>query len=34
MANFAREVHASVTSPVWQFVPGRGADPGDRRRPQ
>lgn len=22
--NFAREVHASVMSPVWQFVPGRG----------
>ncbi len=24
MVNFAREVHASVTSPVWQFVPRRG----------
>jgi nitrogenase molybdenum-cofactor synthesis protein NifE len=23
MVNFAREVHASVTSPVWQFVPRR-----------
>ncbi len=23
MANFAREVHASVTSPVWSFVPRR-----------
>jgi nitrogenase molybdenum-cofactor synthesis protein NifE len=23
MANFAREVHASVTSPVWRFVPRR-----------
>lgn len=24
MVNFAREVHASVTSPVWQFTPRRG----------
>jgi nitrogenase molybdenum-cofactor synthesis protein NifE len=23
MLNFAREVYATVTSPVWQFVPGR-----------
>lgn len=25
LVNFAREVHASVTSPVWQFVPRRAA---------
>lgn len=25
MLQFAREVHTSVTSPVWQFVPGRRA---------
>jgi len=23
MINFAKEVYSSVTSPVWQFVPGR-----------
>jgi nitrogenase molybdenum-cofactor synthesis protein NifE len=27
MLQFAREVHASVTSPVWQFVPARSAAP-------
>jgi hypothetical protein len=25
LVNFAREVHASVMSPVWQFVPRRDA---------
>jgi hypothetical protein len=25
MLQFAREVHTSVTSPVWQFVPARAA---------
>ena len=25
MLNFAREVHASATSPIWQFVPRREA---------
>jgi nitrogenase molybdenum-cofactor synthesis protein NifE len=25
MLQFAREVHTSVTSPVWQFVPTRAA---------
>jgi nitrogenase molybdenum-cofactor synthesis protein NifE len=28
MLQFAREVHTSVTSPVWQFVPARAAAAG------
>lgn len=31
LVNFAREVHASVMSPVWKFVPRRSAQ---RRRPR
>jgi nitrogenase molybdenum-cofactor synthesis protein NifE len=30
MLNFAREIHASVTSPVWRFVPRREIRPGNR----
>jgi hypothetical protein len=30
MLNFAREVHASVCSPVWNFVPRRAAIRAER----
>ncbi|QLA17036.1 nitrogenase iron-molybdenum cofactor biosynthesis protein NifE [Desulfolutivibrio sulfoxidireducens] len=30
MLNFAKEIHASVTSPVWRFVPRREMRPGMR----
>jgi nitrogenase molybdenum-cofactor synthesis protein NifE len=31
MLNFAREVHASVTSPIWKFAPRRSGSHGDDR---
>ncbi len=32
MLNFGREVHRSVTSPVWRFMPRRAADAADRKK--
>ena len=34
MVNFAAEVHASATSPVWQFAPRRAARPSPIEPPQ
>ena len=32
MLNFGREVHCSVTSPVWRFMPRRAADAAGRNK--
>ena len=32
MLNFAREIHRSVTSPVWRFMPRRAAAPSGRQK--